>query len=83
VRYDKYGLCEKIGAVFPDIGECGIDVTVEYDEEKGGWLVNLQKERHHLKTYLEPHDAALCMEGKQCITLGMQVGQLRSNIERA
>ena len=80
--YDKKELCEKIRSVFPDIGECGIDVTVEYDEEKEAWVVDLQKEDHHLKTYLEPHDAALCMEGKQCINLGTQIGQLRSNIER-
>jgi len=30
---------------------------------------------------LEPEDADLCMIGKQCIGLGIQIAQLRSNIE--
>jgi hypothetical protein len=81
--HDKNALCEKIRSVFPDIGECGIDVQVDYDEQKGAWVVDLKKERHHLKTYLEPPDADLCMEGKQCVSLGVQIAQLRANIERA
>jgi hypothetical protein len=30
--HDKKELCEKIRSIYPDIGECGIDVDVEYDE---------------------------------------------------
>ena len=42
--YDKKELCDKIRSVFPDIGECGIDLDVDYDEEKKAWSVNLKQE---------------------------------------
>ena len=80
--HDKKELCEKIRSIYPDIGECGIDVDVEYDEAKKAWVVDLKKDEHELKTYLELQEADECMEGKQCVSLGLQVGQLRTNIEK-
>ncbi len=66
--------------MYPDIGECGIDLNVDYDDTEKAWVVDLKKDNHKLKTYLEPADADMCMTGKQCIGLGMQISQLRSNI---
>jgi hypothetical protein len=80
--YNKKELCEKIKGIYPDIGECGIDVDVEYDEEKRAWIVDLKKDNHELKTHLEPAEADQCMEGQQCVSLGLQVAQLKANIER-
>ncbi len=79
---NKEELCKKIKSIYPDIGECGIDVTVDYDDMKKAWVVDLKKDNHELKTYLEPEDADLCINGKQCIGLGIQIAQLRSNIKR-
>lgn len=79
--YDTNSLCDKIKEVFPDVGECGIDIKVEFDEDNKTYVVNLKKGTHELKTYLEPGDADVCMDGKQCIGLGLQIAQLRSNIE--
>jgi hypothetical protein len=45
--------------------------------------VDLKKEGHQLKTFLEPLDADSCMEGKQCISLGLQIAQLVANIKSA
>ena len=81
--YDKNTLCEKIRSIYPEIGECGIDVDVSYDEQKEAWIVDLKHEGHHLKTHLEPRDAALCLEGKHCVYLGAQVSQLVENIKKA
>ena len=80
--HDKEELCKKIKSIYPDIGECGIDVDVRYDEEQGSWVVDLKKDNVELKTFLEPDEANECMDGKQCVSLGMQIAQLRSNIER-
>ncbi len=80
--YEKKQLCEKIRGIYPDIGVCGIDVDVEYDEGKGAWLLNLRRDNHELKTHLELEEADQCMEGKQCVSLGLQVAQLKANIER-
>ncbi len=79
--HDKKELCEKIIAIHPDIGECGIDVNVDWDEGQKAWVVDLKKDEHELKTYLEPEDADGCMEGKQCVSLGLQIAQLKSNID--
>ena len=79
---DKKELCEKIRSIYPDIGECGIDVDVEYDEAKKAWVVDLKKDEQELKTHLELQEVDDCMEGKQCVSLGLQIAQLRTNIEK-
>ncbi len=79
---DKNALCEKIRTLYPEIGECGIDVDVDYDQTKEAWIVDLKKGTHQLKTHLEPPDANACLEGKQCVSLGMQISLLVSNIEK-
>lgn len=77
----KDELCAKIKEVFPEIGACGIDLTVGYDDAEKAWVVDLKKDGHELKTYLEDPEAQQCMDGKQCVSLGLQIGQLRKNIE--
>lgn len=79
--YDKNQLCRKIRSIYPDIGDCGIDIKVKYSSEQKTWVVDLKKDNHQLKTYLEPEDAKLCMDGKHCIGLGLQIYQLRDNIK--
>jgi hypothetical protein len=79
---DKATLCAKITELYPDIGECGIDIDVNYDEEKQAWIVDLKKDKFELKTYLEDGDADKCMLGQQCVGLGIEIAQLRTNIER-
>jgi hypothetical protein len=82
VMYDKKELCEKIRELYPDIGECGIDVDVDFDEEQKSWTVNLKKDHIELKHFLEDQDAELCMEGKQCVSLGLEIAQLKENIAK-
>lgn len=79
---DKDELCQKIRQIYPDIGECGIDVDVAYDETNHRWTVDLKKDTHRLKTFLEDGDAELCLQGKQCVSLGIEISQLRGNIDR-
>jgi len=81
--HDKEDLCNKILEIYPEIGECGIDINAEWDESKNSWVVDLKKEGHELKTYLGPQDADGCIEGKQCVSLGLQIAQLKSNVEAA
>ena len=79
--YDKNELCKKIIELYPDIGECGIDVNVDYDAEQKTWVVDLKKDHRALKTFLEDNDAKLCMEGRQCVSLGIEIAQLRDNLK--
>lgn len=79
---DSAQLCEKIVEIYPEIGACGIDVDVAYDKAQERWAVNLKKDPHQLKTYLDEGDAELCLMGKQCVGLSVEVSQLRDSIER-
>ena len=79
---DKAQLCEKIVELYPDIGQCGIDVEVEYDDEQKRWVVGLEKGRHRVKTFLEDGDAEFCLMGKQCVSLGIEINQLKDTAER-
>jgi len=78
---DKDILCQKIQELYPDIGECNIDVKAEYDQQEQAWVVQLQRGDQELKTFLDDGDAEKCMLGEQCVGLGIMVAQLRANIE--
>lgn len=80
--YSNQELCTRIKDVHPDIGECGIDIDVDYDEEKKAWVVDLKRGEKELKTYMEAEDADKCMDGKQCVGLGLQIAQLKDHIQQ-
>ncbi|NLZ18303.1 MAG: hypothetical protein GX087_11335 [Desulfobulbaceae bacterium] len=79
--YNENELCDKIRVLYPDIGACGIDIDVHFDDAQKTWIVHLQKDNHSLKHHLEQVDADKCMEGTQCVALGLDIAQLRKNIE--
>jgi len=79
---DKKEICDKIISIYPEIGECGINVDVAWDDTKKTWIVNLERSGHKLITHLEPEDTEACLQGKQCVSLGVQIEQLKDNIEK-
>ena len=80
IRIDPEKLCQKIREIYPDIGACGIDVHVEWDEEAESWVVILEKEGKTLRTHLDPQDIEACEKGQKCIALGIQIGELKKNV---
>ena len=44
--HDKEELCKKITEIYPDLGECGINITVDFDKQKNVWVVDLKKDKH-------------------------------------
>ena len=80
--HDTNELCEKIKSIYPEIGECGGDVEVSFDEAKSAYVVGLTRGEHQLSTHLELEDANSCMEGKECVSLGIQVSQLVTNVKQ-
>jgi hypothetical protein len=79
---NKEELCEKIRKIYPGIGRCGIDLNVNYDDEINQWCVSLIRDGKELKTYLETGDAELCIDDKQCLSLGIEITQLKDSIDR-
>jgi hypothetical protein len=78
---NKKELCRKITELYPDIGACGIDIDASYSRKKGSWIVELKKDEHVLQHHLDKKDAKDCIDGKQCVSLGLEIAQLRKNIE--
>jgi hypothetical protein len=76
-KVDPQILCNKIKEIFPDIGACGIDVRVEWDDSVKRWTVYLEKGDKVAKTYLEDEEIKMCLEGKQCVSLAIQIGQFK------
>ena len=74
-------LCNKITTLYPEIGACGIDIDVSKDLSEKTWIVHLKKDTHHLDHFLELMDADQCMDGKQCVSLSLEIAQLLKNIE--
>jgi hypothetical protein len=74
-------LVERLRTLYPEIAEHGIDLSAVYDHDKHAWVVRLAKGRHELTTHLEKKDADGCMEGVQCVYLGIQIAQLIKNFE--
>ena len=76
-------LCHQIREIYPDIGECGINVDVWFEDAKQSWMIHLSKNGHDLRTHIEPEDVTACLEGRQCLHLGVQVEQLITNVKAA
>jgi uncharacterized protein (UPF0335 family) len=77
---DKKDLCQKIKEIYSDIGDSGIDVDVFYSTAKKTWIVELKKGEHMLQHHLSQKDAKDCIDGKQCVALGLEIAQLKKNI---
>lgn len=74
-------LCERIVTLYPEIGVCGVDIDVAMDDSEKAWVVHLKKDTHTLNHFLERMDADRCMEGKECVALGLDIAQLQKNID--
>ena len=49
--YSKDELCKKITDIYPEIGECGIDIDVRYDDEKKACEFAMKFEKDGYKYY--------------------------------
>ncbi len=79
--HNKQELCSKIVEMYPEIGHCDIDILVDWDDKKNAWVVDLKKDNHELKHFLEEPDAESCMDNKQCVSLGLEIAQLVHHVK--
>ena len=78
----KEELCKKIETVHPNIGVCGIDFDVEFDETAKAWAVDFHQGKQHLRTFVEDNEADTCLTEERCLSLALQISQLRTNFEK-
>lgn len=79
--YNAKQLCKKITDLYPEIGTCGIDIDVQRNTQEHTWEVSLKKGTHNLNHFLEYLDADRCMDGQQCVSLSLEIAQLKNNIQ--
>lgn len=80
-QHTREELAGTLRKMYPEINAKGIEMSLEFNHEKNAWIVMLSKGRHQLTTHLEKKDADGCMEGIQCVYLGVQIAQLIKNFE--
>ena len=78
---DKGALAAKLKEMYPEITQHGMDLDLEFNQEKNYWVIKLSKGDHRLHTLLDQKDALACLEGTQCVYLGVQIGQFVKNFE--
>jgi hypothetical protein len=71
----------KLRQMYPEIEKHGLSLATCFDANKDAWLVQLAKGKHELTTHIEKKDAEACLDGVQCIYLGVQIGQFVKNFE--
>jgi hypothetical protein len=76
--YDRERFREKLKSIYPDISKWGIELQVEYDEVEQIWIVLMKKGDIELRTHLELEEAKMCMEGKRCVSFGLQVAEMKA-----
>ncbi|SHI54863.1 hypothetical protein SAMN02745216_00125 [Desulfatibacillum alkenivorans DSM 16219] len=78
---DSQRLCSKIREVSPGIGECGRDLEVHWDGNSSHWAVDLKSGSRELRHYLPSEDAEQCVLGEKCLSLGLEIAQLKDNVQ--
>ena len=71
----------KLREMYPEIKKHDLALSTRFDTDKDAWIVQLSKGKHELTTHLEKKDAEACLDGVQCIYLGVQIGQFVKNFE--
>ena len=78
---DPEALSAKLRQMYPEIASHGLGLSLSFDQAGDEWIVKLNKGKHNLSTHLGRKDAEACLEGIQCIYLGVQIAQFVENFE--
>lgn len=81
MKVDPKTLESKIREMYPEIIKHDLTLSLSFDNGTDSWIVKLDKGGHELATHLEKKDAEACLEGIQCVYLGVQIGQFVKNFE--
>jgi len=79
--YSNVALKDKIMEMYPEIGEHGISMSLDFNRELKTYDIKLRKDSHELVTHLEKIDADECMDNIKCIYLGVKVGEFIKNFK--
>ena len=81
MHHEAGELASKLREMYPEIQEHALKLDLEFKPDKDYWVVKLAKGDHLLHTLLDRKDADACLDGVQCVYLGVQIGQFVKNFE--
>ena len=70
-------VCNRLSSLYPDFGQCGENLDVNWDEDNQAWTVEFKYNGGKIRHYLEDEDAAACIIEDQCVGMGIEFGQFR------
>jgi hypothetical protein len=79
--YTLVGLEDKLMEMYPEISANGIHLRLALDEERDAWVINFEKGGSTRYAFLDKKDADACMDGQQCIYMGVLVEQYIQDLE--
>ncbi len=81
MSYTMEDLKKKLLEMYPEIKKHDISMGLDFSEAKNAYIIKFKKDVHELTTHLEKKDADDCMNGIECVYLGVQVAQFMKNFE--
>lgn len=81
MSYTIEDLKKKLLEMYPEIRKHDISMGLDFSEAKNAYIIKFKKGVHELTTHLEKKDADDCMNGIECVYLGVQVAQFMKNFE--
>ena len=81
MSYTMEDLKKKLFEMYPEIKKHGISMGLDFSEAKNAYIIKFKKDTHELTTHLEKKDADDCLNGIECVYLGVQVAQFMKNFE--
>ncbi len=79
--YTQVALEDKLLEMYPELSEHKIGLSLSFDEERNAWVVRFRRNGHTRYAFLDKKDADNCMDGQECIYLGVLVEQYIRDLE--
>ncbi len=79
--YTADDLKKKLASMYPELAREGIDIELSFDADRDSWVVRFVKGDHSRYAFLAAKDADECMEGRQCLYLGVLIEQYAKDLE--
>ncbi|MFH1060870.1 MAG: hypothetical protein V1797_19585 [Pseudomonadota bacterium] len=79
MHHNAAELAGKLKEMYPEIEQHGLEMDLEFKPDQSYWIIKLSKGDHRLHTLLDKKDADACLNGVQCVYLGVQIGQFVKN----
>lgn len=80
--YSQVALEDKILEMYPEIYRNGIHTSIYFDEERNAFVVGFEKGGHRRYAFIDKNDADACMDGYECMYLGVIVNQYIKDLEK-